>query len=136
MSLMAAEDRKAAPGRTQFRDVVVERKNALNLSYAKLAVRCIHPDTGVQTVKDSWLHRVATGEPVQAPDFDMLLGMAAGLEVDVDVLQDAASAQFFGAQKVFTESAEAKAFLEDADRLTPTQREAVQALMRSLAEGR
>lgn len=134
MTLMAAEDHKAT-GRTQFRDIVVERKEALELSYARLAARCIHPDTGVQTVKDSWLHRVATGEPVQAPDYDMLLGMAAGLEVDVNVLQDAASAQFFGAQKVFAESAEAKAFLEDADRLSPAQREAIQALMRSLAEG-
>ncbi|MEV0525980.1 hypothetical protein AB0I66_21325 [Streptomyces sp. NPDC050439] len=132
---MAAEDHRATQ-RTQFRDIVVARKEALNLSYAKLAARCIHPDTGVQTVKDSWLHRVATGETVQAPDFDMLLGMAEGMEVDIDVLQDAASAQFFGSQKVFTESAEAKAFLEDADRLTPAQREAVQALMRSLAEGR
>lgn len=132
---MAAADRKAAQARTQFRDIVVARKEALNLSYAKLAARCIHPDTGEQTVKDSWLHRVATGEQVLAPDYDALLGMSAGLQVDIDVLQDAASAQFFGSQKVFVESAEAKAFLEDADRLTHTQREAVQALMRSLAGG-
>jgi hypothetical protein len=135
MSLMAAEDQQATE-RTQFRDIVVERKEALNLSYAKLAARCIHPVTGEQTVKDSWLHRVATGETVQAPDYDALLGMSEGLQVDIDVLQDAASAQFFGSQKVFVESAEAKAFLEDADRLSPAQREAVQALMRSLAEGR
>lgn len=132
---MAAADRKATQTRTQFRDIVVERKEALNLSYAKLAARCIHPDTGEQMVKDSWLHRVATGETVQAPDYDALLGMSVGLQVDIDVLQDAASAQFFGSQKVFVESAEAKAFLEDADRLTHAQREAVQALMRSLAGG-
>jgi hypothetical protein len=135
MTLMAAEDQRATE-RTQFRDIVVERKEALGLSYARLAARCLHPDTGEQVVKDSWLHRVATGEKVQAPSFDMLLGMEAGLEVSIDALQDAASAQFFGVQRVFAESAEAKAFLEDADRLDPAQREAVQALMRSLAEGR
>ncbi|MFD5632404.1 hypothetical protein [Streptomyces sp. NPDC127072] len=132
---MAAEDRKA-PARTQFRDVVVERKAALKLSYAKLAARCVHPGTGVQMVKDSWLHRVATGENVEPPDYDDLLAMSIGFEVDINVLQDAASAQFFGSQKVFIESAEAKAFLEDADRLSPAERQAVQALMRSLNEGR
>ncbi|MFF4552784.1 hypothetical protein [Streptomyces sp. NPDC001422] len=134
---MAAEDHQVTgPERTQFRDLVAERKNALKLSYMKLAAKCLHPDTGEQTVKHAWLQRVVTGESVEAPDFDMLLGMSVGLEVDMDVLQDAASAQFFGSQKVFTESADARAFLEDADRLTPAQREAVQALMRSLAEGR
>lgn len=133
---MAAEDHQVTgPERTQFRDLVAERKNALKLSYMKLAAKCLHPDTGEQTVKHAWLQRVVTGESVEAPDYDMLLGMSVGLEVDMDVLQDAASAQFFGSQKVFAESADARAFLEDADRLTPAQREAVQALMRSLAEG-
>lgn len=132
---MTAGDQRAA-GRTQFRDIVVERKEALGLSYVKLAARCLHPETGEQMVRDSWLHRVATGENVQAPTYDMLLGMSVGLGVPVDQLQDAASAQFFGWQRVFAETADARAFLEDADRLTPAQREAVQALMRSLAEGR
>lgn len=134
MTLMAAQDPKA--GRSQLRDIVVERKEALGLSYQKLAARCIDPETGGQTVKSSWLHRLATGEPVEAPGYEVLRGMAAGLGVAVGVLQDAASAQFFGAQRVFSESAEGQAFLEDADRLTPQQREAIRALMRSLSEGR
>lgn len=132
---MAADDRKA-PARTQFRDLLIARKDALALSYTRLASRCLHPVTGEPTVKDSWLHRVATGEKVQAPDYDMLLGMSVGLEVGIDVLQDAASAQFFGAEKIFSETAEGRAFLEDADRLTEAQREAIRALMRTLSEGR
>lgn len=131
---MAADDRKAAR-RTQFRDIVVERKDALGLSYVKLAARCLHPETGEQTVKHAWLHRVATSQPVEAPDYDMLLGMSEGLQVSIDQLQDAASAQFFGTQKIFSESVHGRAFLEDADRLTPAQREAIRALMKSLAEG-
>lgn len=133
---MTEEDREAArPARTQFRDLVAERKRALGLSYMKLAARCLHPDTGEQTVRHAWLQRVVTGESVEAPDYDMLLGMAEGLQVDIDALQDAASAQFFGVAKVFSESADGRAFLEDADRLTEAQRAAVRALMRSLAEG-
>jgi hypothetical protein len=80
---------------------------------------------------------LGTGKPVEAPGYELLRGLAAGLGVPVAVLQDAASAQFFGAERVvFAESAEAQAFLEDADRLTPAQREAVRALMRSFTEGR
>lgn len=136
MTLMTEEDRNAAqPARTQFRDLVAERKQALGLSYVKLAAKCLHPQTGEQTVRHAWLQRVVTGESVEAPDYDMLLGMAEGLQVPIDVLQDAASAQFFGAQKIFSETAEGRAFLEDADRLSEAQREAIRALMRTLSEG-
>lgn len=135
MAVMAARDPKIG-GRTQFRDIVVQRKEELGLGYERLAARCIDPETGVQTVKSSWLHRVATGENVEPPRYEMLRGMAAGFGVPVGVLQDAASAQFFGVQRIaFSESAEGQAFLEDADRLTPAQREAIRALMRSLTEG-
>lgn len=132
---MAAQDPKAAEERTQLRDIVVERKEALGLSYERLAARCVNPQTGQQTVKSSWLHRLATGKPVEAPDYEALVGMAEGLDVIVGVLQDAASAQFFGVQKVFSESAEGQAFLQDADKLTAEQREAIRRLMRSLNQG-
>jgi hypothetical protein len=136
MTVMAARDPKSTGERTQLRDIVVQRKEELGLGYQRLAARCIDPESGEQTIKSSWLHRLATGEAVEAPNYEMLRGMAAGLEVPVAVLQDAASAQFFGAQRVaFGESMEAQAFLEDVDRLTPAQREAIRALMRSLAEG-
>lgn len=135
MTVMAARDPKAIGERTQLRDIVNQRKDELGLGYARLAALCIDPESGEQTIKSSWLHRLVTGEKVEAPTYDMLRGMAAGLGLPVGALQDAASAQFFGAAKVFPESAEGQAFLEDAERLTETQREAIRALMRSLSEG-
>ncbi|MER5715791.1 hypothetical protein [Streptomyces sp. NPDC002132] len=132
---MAAPDPKTTSGRTQLRDIVVQRKEELGLGYERLAARCIDPESGEQTVKSSWLHRLATGKPTEAPDYETLRGLEAGLGVPIGILQDAAGAQYFGAQRVFSESAEAQAFLEDADRLTPVQREAIRALMRSLTEG-
>lgn len=134
MSVMAARNPRATNGRTQFRDLVVQRKEEIGLGYERLAARCIDPESGEQTVKGSWLHRLATGENVEPPSYEMLRGMAAGLDVPVGALQDAAGAQFFGAEPVFSESAEARAFLADADRLTPAQRAAIRALMRSLNE--
>lgn len=136
MSAMTAHDPGVPSGRTQLRDIVVRRKDELGLGYERLAARCIDPESGEQTVKPSWLHRLATGKPTEAPAYEALRGMAAGLGVPVGVLQDAAGAQFFGAEPVFSESAEARAFLQDADQLTHTQRAAIRALMRSLAEGR
>jgi hypothetical protein len=135
MTVMAARDPKATGDRTQFRDIVVQRKEELGLGYERLAARCIDPESGEQTVKGSWLHRLATGETVEAPRYEMLRGLAAGLGLPVGMLQDAAGAQFFGSDPVFSESAEVRAFLADADRLTPVQRAAIRALMRSLTEG-
>jgi hypothetical protein len=137
MTVMAARDPKATGGRTQFRNLVAQRKEELGLGYEKLAARCIDPESGEQTVKSSWLHRLATGKPVEAPDYELLRGLAAGLDVSVAALQDAASAEFFGAERVaFADSAEGQAFLQDADRLTSAQREAVRALIRSFTEDR
>lgn len=135
MTVMAARNSRATGGRTQFRDIVARRKEEIGLGYERLAARCIDPESGEQTVKGSWLHRLVTGENVEPPSYEMLRGMEAGLGVPVGALQDAASAQFFGAEPVFSETAEARAFLADADRLTPAQRAAIRALMRSLTEG-
>jgi hypothetical protein len=135
MTVMAARDPKATGERTQLRDIVVQRKEELGLGYERLAARCIDPETGEQTVKSSWLHRLATGKPTEAPDYETLRGLEAGLGVSLAVLQDAAGAQYFGSRKVFSESAEGQAFLEDADRLTPAQREVIRVLMRSMNEG-
>jgi transcriptional regulator with XRE-family HTH domain len=137
MSLMTARDPQAAEeGQTPLRDIVRARKEALGLGYERIAQRCIDPRTGEQVIKSSWLHRLATDEPVQPPTYPMLRGLAAGLDVDVSVLQDASSAEFFGTQRVSADGAAGgvgQAYLEDADRLTPEQRAAVQELIRSLA---
>ena len=135
MTVMAARDPQRAGERTQFRDIVVQRKEELGLGYERLAARCIDPESGEQTVKSSWLHRLATGAKVEPPSYEMLRGMEAGLGVPIGSLQDAASAEFFGADPIFGDTAEGRAFLADADGLTSAQRAAIRALMRSMREG-
>ncbi|MGC5400167.1 hypothetical protein ACPXCP_31060 [Streptomyces sp. DT20] len=131
---MAVEDRAPRPSdRTQLADLVRDRKAHLDLSYEKLAVRCVDPETGVQTVKSSWLHRLATDMPVQAPDLPALRGMAAGLDVPLGRVQDAAGAQFFGIDVVWSVSGDARALVERADRMTSEQREQLMRLLDSFA---
>ncbi|MFF4576872.1 hypothetical protein ACFY15_00445 [Streptomyces sp. NPDC001373] len=127
---MAAQDRSATE-RSQLRDLVRDRKSVLGLSYERLAARCIDPETGEPAVKSSWLHRLATNLPVQIPDFPMLRGLAAGLDVPLGRVQDAAGAEFFGMDVVWSASGEARALVKSTETLTPTQREQLQRLLES-----
>ncbi|MFI8853623.1 helix-turn-helix domain-containing protein [Streptomyces sp. NPDC053499] len=133
MTTMAAQQ-QIPTERSQLSELVRERKAALGLSYERLAERCINPDTGEQTVKASWLHRLANGQPVIPPDYATLCGLAAGLEVPLGRVQDAAGAQFFGIDTVWSTSGEARALVERADRLTPKQREQLQRLLDAFTE--
>lgn len=131
---MAAEERAPQLGtRTQLADLVRERKTQLGLSYERLASRCVDPVTGERTVTSSWLHRLATGLTVQPPSLPDLRGMAAGLDVPLGRVQDAAGAQFFGIDVVWSASGDARALVERADRMTPEQREQLMRLLDTFA---
>ncbi|MCY0921877.1 MULTISPECIES: hypothetical protein [unclassified Streptomyces] len=129
---MAAQDRSPT-GRTQLRDLVRERKAALGVGYERLAARCIDPETGEQTIKASWLHRLATDLPVQIPDYAMLRGLAVGLDVPLGRAQDAAGAEYFGIDVEWSASGEARALVQGVEALTPTQREQLHRLIESIA---
>lgn len=127
---MVAESRASHPGtRTQLADLVRARKQALGLSFERLAARCVDPETGERPVKSSWLHRLASGQPVIPPQLEQLRAIAAGLDVTLGTVQDAAGAQFFGIDTVWSESGESRALVRRADRLTPEQREQLMRLM-------
>lgn len=126
---MAAERSATPPGRTQLRDLVRERRAELGLSYERLAARCIDPESGEQTMKSSWLHRLENGLTVRPPDVPQLRGLAAGLGIPLARVQDAAGAEFFGMDVVWSRSAEARAWVERADRMTPAQREQLMRLL-------
>ncbi|MFH8619200.1 helix-turn-helix domain-containing protein [Streptomyces sp. NPDC017979] len=126
---MAAEDRAPAPERTQLRDLLRERRAALGLSYLKLAQRCVDPESGQQSVKDSWLHRLETGQPVEPPKLAALRGMAVGLAVPLRVVQDAAAAEFFGVDTVYADDEEGRMFLSRFSAFSPEDRRKMLAVM-------
>lgn len=128
--MTAEQGGAAAPiERHHLGDLVLERKEALRLSYEKLAVRCIDPETGEQTVKSSWLHRIATRMPVQAPDVPALRGMAAGLDVPLRVVQDAAASQFFGMDSVYSSDEAMRTIVPHLEEMSPEDRRKIQALI-------
>ncbi|WP_432247669.1 XRE family transcriptional regulator [Streptomyces sanyensis] len=126
---MTAEQSAEAPARHHLGDLVLTRKEALRLSYERLAARCVDPESDEQTVKGSWLHRVATRLPVQAPTLPQLRGMAAGLEVPLRVVQDAAAAQFFGMDALYSQDAAVRSIVPHLEEMSPEDRRKIQALI-------
>ena len=124
MSPMAAKE-TAPPtepnNRTQFADLIRQRRAALGLSLKEFAARAL--DDGEQVVTYSWVHRLETGQPVTPPQIEELRGLARAAEVELEVMQDAAGAQFHGVKPVWSESGEAKAYVRRLEAMTPEQRE-------------
>lgn len=119
MQTMAEQD---APTRTDLSDLVRTRRRELGLSYERLGQRAVDSETGTR-VPGSWFHRLETLEPVQVPNLARLRAIAAAIDVAIGRVQDAAGAQFFGIDTVWSISGEARALVEQASRMTPEQRE-------------
>ena len=132
--MAAAKGAPAPTGRSELSNLVLERKEALRLSYEKLAARCIDPETGEQSVKSSWLHRIATREPVQSPDLAALRGMAAGLEVPLRTVQDAAAAQFFGMDSVYSPDEQVRAMVHGFEDLSPEDQRKILAIIETFRQ--
>lgn len=125
---MAAEDR---PTRTHLSDLVRDRRAALRISLVELEERAVDPESG-KRVPSSWIHRLERGEAA-APGPDRLRGLAVGLGEPLAVVQEAAAAQYFGIDSVWSTSGEIRALVERAERLTPEQIAQVRRLIETLA---
>lgn len=79
--------------RTDFADLVRQRRAELNISVRTLAARSVDPETGTQA-KFGWISKVERGESTDAPSAATLRALSAGLSLPVRVLQEAAAAQY------------------------------------------
>lgn len=136
MTPMAAKDAPTptpSQGRTQFADLVRERRAALGLSLKAFAAATADPDGGEPVVTYSWVYRLESGDPVTPPQYPELIGLARAAQVDVEVMQDAAGAQFHGVDPVWSESGEAKVYVRRLEQMTPEQREQLLRFLDSFA---
>ncbi|MFE0201562.1 XRE family transcriptional regulator, partial [[Kitasatospora] papulosa] len=113
---------------TEFADLIRARRAELGLSLAQFQERSVDPRTGIQ-VKSGWVHRLESGESVIPPRTPQLRALAAAASLPLGQLQDAASAQFFGIERVWAESGEASALVRRAGELTQYQREKLMRLI-------
>lgn len=83
--------------RTDLSDLVKHRREELGLSDRALAPRCIDPDTGEAPFAHAWLGRLQRADPsVKAPKINILRALAEGLRLPLEVVRDAAIAQYMG----------------------------------------
>lgn len=111
-------------GGAQLADLVRAQRERLHLSYRSLAEACHDPesDTGVSS---GWIHRLETGKPVVPPELAVLRALAAGLQLPLARVQQAAGAQFFGLTSDQRYSIEALALAERLMQLSAEQRDAL-----------
>ena len=125
-----------ADARTDLTDLLRTRRADLGLAYERLGQRCVDPETGTR-VSGSWLHRLETGLPVNAPTLEQLRAIAAGLGLPLANLQDAAGAQFLGIVAVHPEvSPSARILLLHAEGLSPDDLETLVDIAESLKRRR
>ncbi|WP_435279268.1 helix-turn-helix domain-containing protein [Streptomyces sp. 1222.5] len=82
------------PQRTDFADLVRQRRAELGLSVRTLAEQSVDPETGERPFKFGWVSKLERGGSTDAPSASILRALSAGLSVPLRVLQEAAAAQY------------------------------------------
>ncbi|MFI5687828.1 XRE family transcriptional regulator [Streptomyces sp. NPDC051636] len=79
--------------RTDFADLVRQRRAELGISVRKLAEQSVDQETGAQA-KFGWISKLERGESTEAPPAAILRALSVGLAIPLRVLQEAAAAQY------------------------------------------
>ncbi|MGW3570182.1 XRE family transcriptional regulator [Streptomyces sp. NPDC000941] len=131
---MAEQEPMYARGRAHLSDLVRARRAELRLSLRALADRCVDPEAGGGSlVKYSWIDRLEKRLPVIPPQLPELRALAAGLQLPLVMLQDAAGAQFLGIDSLRAQSGEVMALLAHAEELSPEDLAKVTAMVEAFA---
>ncbi|MFJ2162400.1 helix-turn-helix domain-containing protein [Streptomyces sp. NPDC087856] len=117
--------------RTQFADLIRNRRKQLGLGLDAFAQKAIDPVSGTRVTR-GWIYRLETGEKVTPPEFEELRALAAAAELPVEALQDAAGSQFHGRDPLVTGSPVSVAYVRKLDRMPPEQRDRLLAFIDTL----
>lgn len=119
--------------RTDLSDLVRDRRAELGLSLRKLAERCVDPDNpeGSALWKFAVINRLEKRLPTIPPGLPELRALAAGLQLPLTLIQEAAGSQFFGIDTVWSQDRQTRAFVRDYRAMSPQDQERVHALMKS-----
>lgn len=119
--------------RTDLSDLVRNRRAELALSLRALAARCINPDApdAGPVVDHNWIDRLEKNLLREIPDYGRLAGLHAGLQVPLGLVQEAAGAQFFGIDTVWSDDDEVRALVHDYRDMSPEDQAWVRAIVQS-----
>lgn len=121
----------------QLSDLVRSRRAELRLSLRGLAAKCVDPvlkEDGL--VKHGWIDRLEKLMPVTPPQLPELRALAAGLNLALPVVQEAAAAQFMGITPHYSSSGEARALVVYAEGMTEAERRQLLAIVEAYDRSR
>lgn len=111
-----------AEQRTDFSDLVRERRAELGISLRELENRAADPETG-ERAKFGWISKVEKGSSVDTPSPGLLRALAAGLQLPLRILQEAAGVQFLGMDpSLWSEDRTTRVLVARAEELTQEDR--------------
>jgi transcriptional regulator with XRE-family HTH domain len=130
--MAATEETTGEPERrSQFADLIRERRKQLGVGLDAFAQRAVDPKSGTRVTR-GWIYRLETGEKVNSPGFEELRALAAAAELPVETLQDAAGAQFHGRDPLIAGSPVSVAYVRKLERMPPEQRDRLLAFIDTL----
>ncbi|NUP19896.1 MAG: XRE family transcriptional regulator [Streptomyces sp.] len=125
--------------RTDLSDLAADRMEELGLSLRRLEALCIDPEAegGTSGAEPLWkrgtLENLVKRRPIKAPDIAQLRALAAGLDVHISVVQEAAGAQFLGIDTVWSQDKHARAFVRGFREMSPEDQALVLAFIEEKA---
>jgi len=122
--------------RTDFSDLVRDRRAELGISLRELESRALDPETGEQA-RFGWISKVEKRRPVDAPAPAVLRALAAGLGLPLRVLQEAAAAQFLDmAATVWSDDRTTRVLAARIEEMTAEERQQLADIAETFARRR
>ncbi|WP_229900406.1 helix-turn-helix domain-containing protein [Streptomyces capoamus] len=122
--------------RTDFADLVRQRRAELGLSVRRLADQSLDPETGTQA-RFGWISKVERGESTDAPPAAVLRALAAGLSLPLRVLQEAAAAQYLDLESfVWSQDRTTRVLAAHIEEMTEEERRQLADIAESFARRR
>ena len=120
-------------GRTDLSDLLLRRKEELDESYRELELACVDPeDPGSGSLwKRGTLQNLLTGLEVKPPTLPKLRALSAGFRLPFGQVQEAAGAQFFGIDSVWSDDEQVRALVHDFRGMSAEDQEWVRAIVQS-----
>ncbi|MFE0039464.1 XRE family transcriptional regulator [Streptomyces sp. NPDC059015] len=120
-----------APERTDLADLVRDRMAELGIGLRPLAAASIDPEN--PAAGPLWtrptIQKFLSGGKIKAPGPAELRALAAALQLPLRDVQDAAAAQYFGMDALYSSDGTVRAMVHDFEALSPEDRQKVIALM-------
>lgn len=120
-------------GRTDLSDLLRNRKEELGKSYRDLAAACIDPENpqGGSLWTRGTLENLLKNAGVKPPTLPLLRALHAGFQLPLGQIQEAAGAQFFGIDTVWSEDEEVRALVHDYRDMSPEDQAWVRTIVQS-----